>query len=147
MHTKYNGEVFAFALYMAGLGLTGVLCGLLFLEWPLMWTFWCAILLAASILAMQLSQVLYRPTWLLASKVRGFDGRCFPTWLNTNAVCLRFGDGLTGFFRLARKVPGLPLYYGVGEEFHGRVESGEVVTTELPPAWDDQPALRPEEPA
>jgi len=29
------------------------------------------------------------------SKVKGFEGKCFATWLNTNQVCNRLDSGVT----------------------------------------------------
>lgn len=68
---------------------------------------------------------------LLDSAVDGFGGVCLPTWLNVNQVCIRVDGGVTGFFKLCKKVPGLPLYFRAGKEFHGRIVNGKVFTTAL----------------
>lgn len=81
------------------------------------------------VFAMKVFGALYRSQWLLASKIDGFEGPCLPTWLNVNPVRIQRDGGVVGSFRLARKVPGLPVYFGVGREFHGRIELATVVRT------------------
>lgn len=66
---------------------------------------------------------------VLQSVVSDHEGPCVPSWLNTNQLCMQM-DGLTGFFRPAHKAPLLPLYVGLGKEFHGRIVCGKVFSTE-----------------
>jgi hypothetical protein len=61
----------------------------------------------------------------LLSQVPGFEGKCTPTWLNTNTVDNRMDGGVTGFFKLTKKV----LFFTIktGEEFHGIIKNDVVV--------------------
>ena len=86
-----------------------------------------ALLFAAGFLA---CNRLHLRAELQVSVVSGFEGTCLPTGLNRNGVLLRLDGFCSGFFRKARKLPGLPLYYRTGCEFHGKFENGRVVTTE-----------------
>lgn len=65
----------------------------------------------------------------LISKVKGFEGTCSPTWLNTNQILNRLDQGVTGFFKLVK-----PSFFGLrktGKEFHGIInQDGIVETTE-----------------
>ncbi len=65
---------------------------------------------------------------LLRSRVPNHNCACAPTWLNTNTVCNRLDNGITGFFRRVER--GLFGYKKVGEEFHGIIRRGVVYSTE-----------------
>jgi len=57
----------------------------------------------------------------IESKVPGFIGECYPTWVNRNQVMNRFDGGVTGFFKLVKG----------SKEFHGIVgNDGCVYSTE-----------------
>lgn len=61
----------------------------------------------------------------LESVVKNYEGKCKPTWLNTNQVYNRFDNGITGFFKNVK--------FGikVGKEFHGIIKSdGKVHSAE-----------------
>ena len=64
---------------------------------------------------------------LFRSCVPGHECACAPTWLNTNTVCHRIDNGVTGFFRRIDR--GLFGFKKVGDEFHGIIRNGKVYTT------------------
>ena len=64
----------------------------------------------------------------IMSQVKGFEGICAPTWLNSNQAMHRLDQGVTGFFKLVER-----RWWGfkrVGEEFHGIIRGNHVETTE-----------------
>jgi hypothetical protein len=65
----------------------------------------------------------------LISEVPGHEGVCQHTWLNRNQVCTRFDGGITGFFRLVKKVRWWPWLVKYGEKFHGIIQGHKVFTT------------------
>jgi len=65
---------------------------------------------------------------ILNSKVPGFVGECSPTWINYNQVDHRIDGGITGFFKLVKKV--WIFKVKTGKEFHGIIKNGIVETTE-----------------
>lgn len=70
---------------------------------------------------------LYASADVVQSHVGGFTGACVPTWVNLNQVHRKLDGGTTGFFRLAKKIPYLPLYFCTGKEFHGKVTGAVVI--------------------
>jgi hypothetical protein len=86
--------------------------------------------------------IVKRITFTLDSQVEGFEGQCLPVWLNRNQIDIRFGGGVTGFFKRTKRVFGVPKR--VGEEFHGIIKDGKVYSTALkadddkPPAWHEE---------
>jgi len=75
----------------------------------------------------------------LISKVKGFEGPCYPVWLNDNQVCNRLDRGVTGFFKLKKKPDRIKvrfLFWDIWlrptqEEFHGIITGeGFVISTE-----------------
>lgn len=65
---------------------------------------------------------------MLISKVKGFEGECNPTWLNTNEIYKRTNRGYyTGFFKLVKPFLWFKIKYG--EEFHGMIIGNTVVST------------------
>ena len=65
----------------------------------------------------------------LASDVPDHSGHCVPVWINTNQVHYMLTGGATGFFRQARRLPGLPFAWMFGPEFHGHVRECKVHST------------------
>lgn len=64
------------------------------------------------------------------STVEYFEGACVPVWVNKSQVDYKFTGAYTGFFKPAKKLFGLPLYVGMGEEFHGYFKAdGTIATT------------------
>jgi len=61
------------------------------------------------------------------SKVPNFEGRCSPTWVNSNQIDHRLDGGVTAFFRILKQWG--PFLYHSGEEFHGIIRNGKVYTT------------------
>jgi len=67
---------------------------------------------------------------ILVSTIKEHEGLCKPVWLNENQVMHRLDGGVTGFFRLVKKIPYLPFYYKFGEEFHGIIPHGSLRVVE-----------------
>jgi len=67
---------------------------------------------------------------MLTSVVPGFEGNCKPVWLNRNQIYIRQSGGVTGFFRLTKKLAWLPITIKTGKEFHGIIRGGVVYSTE-----------------
>lgn len=66
---------------------------------------------------------------MLTSVVPGFEGSCKPTWLNRNQIDIRLSGGVTGFFRLTKKVAWFPVPIKTGKEFHGIIRGRVVYST------------------
>lgn len=69
---------------------------------------------------------------ILISEVKGHEGECKPTWLNTNSFWNRFDGGISGFFKNVKQISFLFLKFRItcGEEFHGIINrNNRVVST------------------
>ena len=79
----------------------------------------------------------WKPT--ARSHVPDHEGPCKATWLNHSQIDNRLDGGITGFFRLVRKIG--PLWVAYGPEFHGIAPWGtngtQVFTTEQPDPWGE----------
>ncbi len=63
------------------------------------------------------------------SNVKGYEGKCKPTWINKNQFCHRVDGGVTGFFKNVKKI--WWFWIKVGKEFHGIVKANrEIYSTE-----------------
>jgi hypothetical protein len=87
------------------------------------------------IIAMSLTLLLaaYRLHWYpaqLHSQVEGYAGACVPVWFNRNQVDVRISGSGSGFFKKVLLIPGLPIAFSTGPEFHGYIRRGKVLTTE-----------------
>ena len=67
---------------------------------------------------------------MLISRVKGFEGKCKPTWLSRNQINIRLDGGVSGFFKLV--AGGYGIYWRIGKEFPGFIKDGssEVQSTE-----------------
>jgi hypothetical protein len=79
------------------------------------------------------------------SMVEGFEGKCYPVWINTNEIDLRFSraKGVTGFFKLIYPPTEMvkktfqffkfkiTIEYEVkkNDEFHGMIVGNKVLST------------------
>lgn len=75
---------------------------------------------------------------ILKSNVPYYEGPCKPTWLNRNQIDNRMDGGVSGFFKIVRKLRFLPFYVKTGREFHGIIKGG-VVYTPYKHSHDDSP--------
>jgi hypothetical protein len=66
---------------------------------------------------------------LYVSNVLGHKGPCVATWINTNEIDRRFGNGgyYSGYFKLIR-LHGF-LWRKIGPEFHGFIDGNRVFST------------------
>ena len=67
----------------------------------------------------------------ILSVVPGFEGPCKPVWLNKNQIDFRVTGGISGFFRLVKKIKFLPIWIMHGEEFHGIIRNSTNVVESL----------------
>lgn len=63
------------------------------------------------------------------SLVEKHQGPCLPIWVNKNQIDYMLTGAVTGFFRRAYSIKGIPLAILVGPEFHGYVRDNKVHTT------------------
>jgi hypothetical protein len=68
----------------------------------------------------------------LISDVPDYEGECTPVWLHGNQVLDRLDGGATGFFKRVSvsTICGLKFKARYGEEFHGIISNGRVISTE-----------------
>jgi len=74
------------------------------------------------------NKIFVKPPPKLISKVPGYEGLCWKTWVNRSSLDRRLFGGTTGFFKLMKKKFGITYQYGF--EFHGIIRDNEVHTTE-----------------
>lgn len=74
------------------------------------------------------TKIYLTPKPKLISTVKNFEGECWPTWMNTNQVYIRLEGGATGFFK--RKIRVYGITFLIGDEFHGMIRDGKVISTE-----------------
>lgn len=61
------------------------------------------------------------------SVVEDSEGPCVPVWLSRNPLDAPAAGAITGYFRRARKLPGLSLYVATGPQFHGFIKDDKTV--------------------
>jgi hypothetical protein len=96
---------------------------------PSVVTTWLEIIAVSLTLLLATYRLHWYPT-ALESQVEGHFGACVPVWLNHNQVDTRISGAGSGFFKKVLLIPGIPVAFSTGPEFHGYIRRGKVLTTE-----------------